>query len=216
MATLLGGDALAAVASWADDVREQRPETTLWHFVNIPRRATRYAPARDCRSTPLGDCIVAAIERFKGVLADRAAESASRAEALKFIVHLVGDLHQPLHCANDNDRGGNTVAVTFFRQATDLHRVWDSGLIAKMDLGETDYARHLEGWLAGQRVAALQGGTTISWALEAHRSAAAHAYRIPASKRLGGAYYDANEPVVDRQLARAGVRLARLLNTLLR
>jgi hypothetical protein len=204
--TLLHGATLASVASWADDVRSSRPETARWHFVDIPREASRYDAARDCAPEAQGDCVIAAIERFRQVLADRRRPESERAEALKFLVHFVGDLHQPLHSIDDHDRGGNGVPVTLFGQPTNLHAVWDSGLIAHTGLGVAEYVARLE----ASDVDA--SGTPISWAEEAHRAAVDHAYVIPADRRLDEPYYDANRPVVDLQLARGGARLARLLN----
>jgi hypothetical protein len=207
--TLLHGATLASVASWADDVRNSRPETARWHFVDIPRQATGYDARRDCVPEAQGDCVIAAIERFKRVLADEQRPEPERAEALKFIVHFVGDLHQPLHCIDDHDRGGNGVQVTLFGQRTNLHAVWDSGLIGHAGLTAAAYATRLEA------VDVDAGGTPISWAEEAHRTAIDHAYLIPVDHDLEETYYDANRPIIDVQLARAGARLARLLNEIL-
>jgi S1/P1 Nuclease len=213
-AGLLGGRTLPDVSFWADEIRNQRPETYRWHFVDIPRRARTYHPARDCRPTPRGDCIVAAVERERAVLANRTAGARRRGEALMFLVHLIGDLHQPLHCADDHDAGGNDVHVVFLGRPDNLHAVWDSGLLAASRIGETARVRRLEAWIDG-RDATLGAGTVVDWVLASHRAAAAHAYVLPADHRLGPAYVAANLPVVDHQLALAGVRLARLLNEVL-
>ncbi len=209
---LLGGAALADVATWADDVREARPETARWHFVDIPVGARSYRPSRDCAPRRGGDCAIAAIARERAVLVDARAPRARRAEALRFVVHLVADLHQPLHCADDHDHGGNDVAVTLLGEPTNLHAVWDSGLLAAAGHGERATARRVTAWLAAHAGEPLGAGTTVDWALEAHRAAVAHAYAIPRSHRLGRAYVAANLPVVDRQLALAAARLAAVLN----
>jgi hypothetical protein len=114
---------LAQVATWADDIRAQRRETARWHFVDIPIHPpagtpAAYDAARDC---PRSDCIVAAIERFEGVLRDRSAPPRERLKALKFIVHFVADIDQPLHCADDGDRGGNDIRLIFRGRHTNLH-----------------------------------------------------------------------------------------------
>lgn len=209
---LLHGASLADVASWADDVRETREETARWHFVDIPLWRRAYDPHRDCRKTPYGDCAVAAIGRFARTLADPQAPPAARGEALKFLVHLIGDIHQPLHCATNHDGGGNDVLVTFFGEPANLHWVWDTGIIEHAGLREAAYAGALETWLRSENVAALQRGSVVDWVNESHRLAVEHAYKIPADHRLGDAYFAANRPIVDRQLATAGVRLARVLN----
>ena len=126
---LLGGEvSLASVSNWADGVRGARPETYNWHFVDIPLGAETYDPVRDCTDTPKGDCVIAEIQRAKSTLGDAAADQQARVEALMFLVHFVGDVHQPLHCVGDA-RGGNDVQVTLFGQHTNLHKVWDSAFI---------------------------------------------------------------------------------------
>jgi nuclease S1 len=110
VAALLGShDSPVSVFMWADEIRSERRDTVRWHFVNIPREAASYVVARDCHPTAHGDCVVAAIERMRSVLANRRAPVGARAEALRFLVHLVADIHQPLHCSDDQDRGGNQV-----------------------------------------------------------------------------------------------------------
>jgi len=213
---LLRGAALADVATWADDIREDRPETARWHFVDIPVGAKSYRPSRDCQPRRGGDCAIAAIAREQGALGDASASRARRAEALRFVVHLVADLHQPLHCADDHDHGGNDVAVTLLGRPTNLHAVWDSGLLAAGGHGETATARRVTAWLAAHAAEPLAAGTTVDWALEAHRAAVEHAYVIPRSHRLGRAYVAANLPVVDGRLALAAARLAAVLNAALR
>ena len=129
---------LDQIASWADAVRPARPETQNWHFVDIPLDAADYDAGRDCKRTDQGDCVIAAIQRSVPVLRDRNADSKARVEALKFIVHFVGDIHQPLHTVNDCskfpppecDRGGNKVKVRFREHHSDnFHSVWDGGMI---------------------------------------------------------------------------------------
>ena len=115
----------------ADQIRMQRPETAPWHYVNIPihpapDEPSDYDATRDC---PNDACVVAKIEQFERVLADRQVSQRQRLEALKYLVHFVGDVHQPLHTSNDHDRGGNEVPVTFMGRQTNLHAVWDTGII---------------------------------------------------------------------------------------
>jgi S1/P1 Nuclease len=214
---LLGGEkSLASIASWPDDITLLRPDTTNWHFVNIPYDATDYVPARDCADTPKGDCVINAIARSRAVLADARAPARQRAEALKFLVHFVGDVHQPLHCADRNDAGGNKVAVTFFGTSMSLHAVWDYGIIDKHTFDWGQYVDEIErDSVAGKDLARLQGGTPVQWALEAHKLAVDVVYVLPEDLKLSDDYYRSARPVVDRQLALAGVRLARLLNEIL-
>ena len=109
--SLLGGDAassMAELSTWADEIKFRRHETGPWHYVDIEIDSQGYNAARDC---PTGDCVVAQIERDEHIVGDRSLAMPVRAEALKFLIHFVGDLHQPLHCADNHDRGGNEVKV---------------------------------------------------------------------------------------------------------
>ena len=107
---LLGqGRSLASVSSWADDVRDQRPETYNWHFVDIALAEDRYKPERDCQPSEKGDCIVAALERLTKDLRCAPTDDQKR-DALRYAVHFVGDIHQPLHTV-DAARGATTFAL---------------------------------------------------------------------------------------------------------
>jgi hypothetical protein len=211
---LLGGEvSLASIAGWADQVALLRPDTVNWHFVNIPYDAKSYDPARDCRSTLRGDCVINAIARARATLKDRSARPQTKAEALMYLVHFVGDVHQPLHCADRNDAGGTKLAVTFFDTRMSLHAVWDYGIIDKRTFDWGEYVRHLEqSWLPGKDTRALTRGEPADWAWQAHTAAVDVAYVVPADLKLADAYYQRSLPVVDRQLALAGIRLARLIN----
>src|SRR5882672_5025159 len=131
---LLGDDVSisdAEVANWADQIRRERRSTAPWHYVNIPIAATTFDPNRDGKN---GNNVIAKIAEFERVLSDKNAAKADRAEALKFLVHFVGDLHQPLHCADrDGDKGGNARLVFFGdrQKAVNLHQVWDSLILLR-------------------------------------------------------------------------------------
>jgi len=207
--TLLGNQTLADVSNDADKWRESRPETSPWHYVNIPFAATTYLRDRDC---PQDNCVIAIIDRYRTTLADRSRERSARKEALIFLVHFVADLHQPLHCIDNNDRGGNDVAVTFFGEPATLHSVWDFGLLAHARLKESTYVKRLQKMIATRNMEKLQRGTITDWALESHALAKAHAYQLPPNGEIGSNYYNANIPIVDNQMAKAAVRLARVMN----
>lgn len=209
---LLGRHTLESVANYADQIRPKRPATAQWHFVDIPKDATDYDANRDCAATPRGDCVIAELARAQNDLKNRTLTKAQRAEALKFIVHFVGDLHQPLHCADNGDRGGNDVKVKFLGKASNLHRVWDSDIINEAHLAAADYADELDSWLDSQDTATAEKGTISAWALESHQLAKDDAYNIPTDGEIDSVYVDANQPVIDQQLAFAGLRLAAILN----
>ena len=207
---------LADVSNWADQIRGQRRDTAPWHFVDIPIGAAVYDPARDC---PHGDCVVAKIDHFVATLADPGLPPRNRLEALKFIVHFVGDLHQPLHASDNDDRGGNEIKVKFLGHRTNLHAVWDTGILAPAVQGdERGYALKLAGTIAPAELAAWRGGSAADWANERHSIAARFIYgELPHQPGLLPANYgDAALSTIDQQLECAGVRLAAILNQALR
>ena len=129
---------------------------------------------------------------------------------VKFLVHFVADLHQPLHTTTNNDRGGNDTQVTFFGQPTNLHALWDSASMEQTGLTVTAWTDLLN----RSGMAEGGGGTPVAWAEESVRAAAEHAYQLPANHELGQAHLDANLPMLRQQLFRGGVRLATLLNAI--
>jgi len=212
---LLGGTTFIEAASWADKVRNQ--QTAPWHYVNIDITETKYDATRDC---PQDQCVVGQIERFRKVLGNSAADFKKRQKALKYLIHLVGDLHQPLHAGDNYDHGGNDVEVEFIGETIDpyrhkpwnLHAVWDSGILEVGDHDAHHFAERLNVWLNTQPEGTFQNGSVVDWAMESHDIARDHVYVLPDDHKLGEDYYRANVPVVDRQLAKAGVRLAKFLN----
>jgi hypothetical protein len=227
VATLLGsGHSLASVASWADDARDQRPETYNWHFADIPINIATYNAARDCKANKeKGDCIVAELGRLKDELACGTADK--KLDALKFTVHFLGDIHQPLHTV-DELTGGNDVKVDIFmrgatctakceptRFSTNFHSAWDQGLIKAMVWDWGAYVDRLEaGWLASADAHAtgIDGGTPEQWANDAHGVAATVWQLRPADNVLDDRYLRDVLPMLDRQLGVAGLRLAKFIN----
>jgi hypothetical protein len=211
---------LADVSTWADQIRVQRPETAPWHYVNIPvhpapAEPSSYVATRDC---PNDACVVAKIEQFERVLADRQASERERLEALKYLVHFIGDMHQPLHASNNNDRGGNDVTVTFMGRQTNLHAVWDSGIVEPAVKGdERGYAMQLTRNITQAELSQWSQGNPVSWANEAHDVATSSVYgELQHAGALPDSYEAQALPIVNEQLERAGVRLAKVLNDCLR
>lgn len=215
---LVGSRGLVPVANWADEIRDGRPETAPWHYVNIARGDAAYDPQRHCSSPAAGACVVAAIERFTGQLADPAESRAARAEALKFLTHFVADIHQPLHCIAEA-RGGNDIEVEFLGhrerslsgEPWNLHAVWDAGLIHQSGLTERAHRARLLEVLRTERLEDRPTGSPADWAIESHHVAVAVALHLPASGRIGPGYARRGLRVIDRQLALAGFRLAATL-----
>jgi len=224
MERLLGpGVSLASVANWADDYRPEHPETSRWHFINFPMKEDRYDPAIACAPSPAGDCIVAELERERATLTCAAGDAARR-QALKFAAHFIGDVHQPLHTITE-EMGGNLIKVTVDIRSgkcpkcaprptpDNLHALWDSGLITNTVWNWGAYVTRLEdGWLASPEARGADAGTVNDWMLASHRVAAEVWPWLPEDRLIGDEYYRKAVPVVDRQLALAGLRLARFLN----
>ena len=225
--SLLGADSLASIASWADSVRKERDESYDWHFVDIPKDAAGFSEERDCfrpqdkhknADTDHHNCVVDRIEMFQKILGDEKASRADRLEALKWIVHFVGDLHQPLH-AIDEARGGNEIKLSVFGSPKcgdydcNLHWAWDTLLLEHTGYSEEEYVGWLNTLIAQKHLENQAAGTPLDWANESHLQARQIMNAKPAS--IDDAYFQANIELVNRKLALAGIRLATLLNNTL-
>lgn len=198
------GATMASISTWADEVRT--PTTAAWHYLNFARDAQcTYAAERQCIQ---GSCVVVATERQLQVLADRTATDEARLKALKWVVHLVADNHQPLHAGFADDRGGNSSQVQAYGRGSNLHSVWDSGLV-----------REWPGGLPALRAAmeaepqAEQAGPAL-WAEESCRVVADPAF-YPEGPTVGPEYGTRWSSKLVRQLAAAGQRLAAALESAL-
>jgi S1/P1 Nuclease len=206
-----------SVASWADDIRSSRRQTGVWHFVDIPISADVYSEPRDCEG---GNCAVDKLGEFSHTLAFPQ-DGDNRVEALKFVVHFVGDLHQPLHSADNNDRGGNDVSVRYdgSRRPANLHKAWDS-LVLDDAMGNQqplDYAEALDSTITQSDITAWDSGDAAAWANEAHKVAQQIYSELPAAgsdgvRPLPRSYGPDHKAVLELQLKRAGIRLAKMLN----
>jgi hypothetical protein len=205
---LLHGASLASVAAWADVYGTTHPETTRWHYVDLPITGAHYDPERDCQLTLHGDCIIAAIDRSVSIVRDASRSEADRTDALKFVIHLVGDLHQPLHSSNNNDQGGVDTWVTFFGVGTSLHSLWNGGFFEAADETAASLTEECE----RLKTVVEPGGSPTTWGEEARDVAAKAVYAMPADRVLSRDYFEASLAVVRLQLLRGGVRLAALLN----
>lgn len=213
---LLAGEpdpTLPGIANWADTLRENDPDlgkrSAGWHYVNIAEEGCHYDAGRDC---PGGNCVVGAIDAQLAILADHDQSLAERRQALKFVVHFVGDVHQPLHAGYGHDKGGNTVQVNVPDGSRDgkgsnLHRLWDSGLLNTADLDDDAYLRRLQ----SLPVAVGLDTDPTGWA-EASCAIAVQPGLYPASAKIGDAYVQRWRPLAEAQLRRGGSHLAAVLN----
>ena len=193
------GATLASISKWAD--KQRSPATAGWHFVNFPKGNCSYAPQRDC---PDGNCVVGAIMQQLEILGS-AAPPEERLTALKYVVHLVADVHQPLHAGYAEDRGGNTYQLEAFMRGTNLHAVWDFWLIRNLGMSnEALVARLLARPVAPGELNVAQA------AEESCRIVGTPGY-YP-GRKVDTAYIEQFTPVMEARLVLAGARLAAALN----
>lgn len=249
-----GLDAFVDSSTWADDERSVMPDTGPWHFIDIPRGAKESSMSDYC--PPATSCITAALANQLVILRDANSTPQARADALRYVIHFLGDIHQPLHDTTNNDRGGNCVPVEFFDRAPketnatyenynpNLHEVWDVEILERFMNGQTPQqtADDLDAAFRAQSSKwQSQPANFNSWAWESHRLAESAVYgKLPnkiaietpravdscadddhistrmlhLNENLGSEYQDAAAPVLREQLAKAGIRLAGLLNSI--
>lgn len=213
-ALLEPGQTLADVSSFADEYRKQCTNTGPWHYVNIPIGAQGYDAARDCSDAR--GCVVSATELALAILADARRSRDDRALALRFAVHLVADLHQPLHSGDRGDRGGNALLVRFAGRRMNLHEVWDHALITWTQRSVGDYVAMLERSLTKRDRTRFKRGNVRDWVVESQRAARAVYGKLPGpDDDLAEGYAPAVLAMLDERLLRAGVRLAAALENAL-
>ena len=207
---------LAGIASWADELRDTDPDlgkrSTRWHYVNLAEDGCEYGAARDCRN---GDCLVEAIRKQTAILSDPRKSREERLQALKFVVHFVGDAHQPLHSGFERDRGGNDVQVNFNGKGTNLHSLWDSRMLAATGLDEDATLHRLRALPAPTtRERSLLPRTAEQWTEYSCRVVLQPGF-YPARSKLDDRYVQTWMPVLEKSLVQAGADLAKVLNTAL-
>lgn len=212
---LLGGQSLGEAGTWADEIRSDHAYD--WakplHFVNVPRDAEAIDTARDCAN---GECVVGAIRKYQAMVMDATAPREQRVEALKFLIHFVGDIHQPLHVSYADDRGGNRMTLKFMGRKTNFHALWDSVMIEQKLAGADwmQWGDQLQATITAENATLYQSSTDpLAWGNETLQITR-RLYKELDSDDLGAPYYERNMPVVEDQLERAGIRLATMLNAM--
>lgn len=219
---LLGEQSLARATVWADEVRPDRPSTAPFHFINGP--TDRLEPTARHWNLARGNAY-SAILGYAEILADPERAADERREALKFLIHFIGDLHQPLHAGFAEDRGGNDFAVLYQGEPSNLHRYWDTGILdpRAQRYGPAEYAAILfDSHSVDERRRWTRVDDPRDWVREARQYIFAGLYpplrsdqeddaEVPIAV-LDEAYRGVWLPVAELQLARAGSRMARSLN----
>jgi hypothetical protein len=230
-------DALAKASTWADETKGET-KTGEWHYIDLTLQDTRSDIPKRC---PNGNCAPARIAIFDARLASSGAHNLqwSELDALRYLVHFVGDIHQPLHAISDADLGGNCERIDPpIDNAKNLHALWDGGIINEMNPNDRSLAADLEAHeiaaMASSEETAILRGNQDDWVWESHLLAERVVYRrlhIPTEPAIfpqscqqappeivdfhsviGSAYINEMKPVIRMQLAKAGLRLAKLLN----
>jgi hypothetical protein len=207
---LFPNESLAEISTYADEQRSNpskfwQKTSGPWHYVTIPSGneyiQQKHAPRE-------GDAYTA-LAAFKKTLQSKTATIEEKQLALHFTVHIIGDLHQPLHCGNGTDRGGNTVKLEFFWEDSNLHRVWDSGLIDRKQLSFTEWTAWLQQKMSPEMVAQWKEADPKVWIKE---SIALRNGLYPEEDKLSWQYQYDHIPTVKLRLQMAGVRVAAYLN----
>jgi len=192
------GATLASISTWADEHRNR--STGPWHYVNLPRGVCTYDAQRDC---PDGNCVVEAINRQLAVLASDAPDE-KRLMALKYVVHFVADVHQPLHAGYAEDRGGNTYQLQAFGRGTNLHSLWDTGLIKSLGMSNEALVAKLGPVSAPSHLSAA------GIAEESCKIVGTPGF-YP-DRKVGADYIERFTPIMEQRLVKAGAQLAAMLN----
>ncbi len=207
---LLKGQTLAEVANYADDIKSDRAydKFMTWHYVNFDADQEY----RNVEPNPEGD-VVMGILRCISILEDDTQSEADQVFYLKMLVHLVGDLHQPLHAGRAADRGGNDIQIQWFGQGSNLHRLWDTNMINHFGMSYTELSKKVDKLNRKERIALAQGDV-YNWVEESQELAKMVYASAEVGEKLGYSYTYKHWQTVEEQLLKGGVRLAAVLNTI--
>ncbi len=209
----LGNHSLVYYANWLDNA-SHTPEyayTSTWHYLNIDEGETYESMPKN----PKGD-ILTALAQIIGKLREGGLSAEEEAFNLKMLIHLMGDLHCPMHAGRLSDRGGNNVPVTFFSKPTKLHSIWDTDLVESAHRWSyTEWRQQLDR-VTEEEAAAIAAGEPEEWLRETHAICVEVYRKTPEGTRISYDYIAEAAPVIEQQFLRGGLRLARLLNELYR
>ncbi|WP_235817864.1 S1/P1 nuclease [Formosa haliotis] len=199
---------MAFVSTYGDEIKsdDRYKKFYAWHFVNMKANETYEASTKN----PEGD-IVTGSEYCIQVLKDKNASDADKAFYLKLLIHLIGDIHQPLHVGLEEDKGGNDIKVKWMGKSTNLHRVWDSDMINGYNMSYTELAENADA-LTKAQVKAIQEGSITDWVNESHVLANDIYKDVQANDNLSYKYAYLHFTTARTQLQKGGIRLAKILN----
>lgn len=212
VATILPNESLAEASTWPDEMRSNPDD--FWqdvagpfHYVTVPAGKTY----NEVGAPEQGDSVTA-LTRFRATLLDESASHEDKQLALRFIVHIIGDLHQPLHAGNGTDRGGNDVKVRFFGDDSNLHRVWDTALVEHQKLSYTEWTNWLVPKITTQEMEAWHSTDPSVWIGES--TVLRDGLYPEDANRMSWQYIYDHTPTIKQRLTQGGVRIALYLNEL--
>ena len=211
---LIGRETLAQWANWPDFIKSDTTGTwasaSKWHYVNVQGNLSKEEFMSKLQSLS-GENLYTQIKAMTAQLKDKSLSQEKRQIALRFLIHFVGDLHQPLHVGREEDQGGNKISVTWFDKPTNLHSVWDGSLVDFQQYSYTEYAGVLD-IASVEQVAAWQTSSLEDWFYDSYTLANKVYASVPADGKLGYKYNYIFQQDLDRQLLKGGVRLAKVIN----
>jgi hypothetical protein len=213
---LLGDTSLADVSTWADEVRSKPAyeQTAPWHDLYVPLGLNYNEFVNNVKNITQ-DNVYSALQKNEAILLDKNTTRIQKKEALKFVVHFVGDLHQPLHVGRFEDDGGTDIKVNIDGKTQSLHHVWDTYLLERQGLGYEQLAEKYDDATARQ-IKEWQSDSLMQWLWESYQISTRIYANIDTMKirSLDSVYYKSNIGIVNERLEKAGIRLAGVLNKL--
>ncbi|WP_215225355.1 S1/P1 nuclease [Echinicola shivajiensis] len=208
IAAILQNESIPMVANWMDQIRSDKAYDYAysWHFLTI-HEGKGYQPEIQGKRGNAYETLLRLIDELK----NKPLSFKKKQENLKMLIHIVGDLHQPLHVGNGEDMGGNKVDVYYFNQKTNLHTVWDTKMIERQHLSYTELAKHLNNRANKDKIKRLQSTPILDW-LEEAVALRKYVYELPENKKLSYEYDYKNFPIIEERLLAGGIRLAGILN----
>ncbi|MEQ8907113.1 S1/P1 nuclease [Ekhidna sp.] len=205
---VLGTETLAEISNYMDFIKSDETYVHMspWHYATIPDGKT-YEEA----GTPDEGDVIITIQRMMKELETKSFTDEDEAFALKCLVHLIGDIHQPLHVGNGEDKGGNDVKLDYFWEDSNLHRVWDSGMIDGQKYSYTEYVEWID-HATEEQLASWSSLNVLDWANESKDLRRQCYETMPDSKKLSYRYDYENIDLLNQRLLQAGIRLANVLN----
>lgn len=211
---IIGRENLAMWANWPDFIKSDTTGTwtaaSKWHYVNVPGNLSKEEFISKLQSLT-GENLYTQIKAMTAQLKDKTLSQEKRQIALRFLIHFVGDLHQPLHVGREADQGGNKISVTWFDKPTNLHAVWDNSLVDFQQYSYTEYAGVLD-IATEEEVNTWQQSSLEEWFYDSYTLANKVYASVPADGKLGYKYNYIFQQDLDRQLLKGGVRLAKVIN----